>query len=337
MKSVSLIIPNWNGADLLRAYLPSVIAAQKNYQGYGEVIVVDDASTDDSVTALQREFPNVSLVLHKQNKGFGKACWSGALAANNPVLIFLNSDVKVEPNFIAPLTCCFEDPTVFSASPLIFNEDGTLSDVTISVPYFRRGKIRYRPFPVELLLQNKTELPSSWYTLFPVGAAFAVDRTRFLNLQGFDDLFYPFYYEDTDLGFRAWRRGWKCEVVPESRVVHFHFGTIARSFKPFKVRALRKRNRLFFLWKNLTSPKLFVEHILYQGLRLCYRSLVLDGTIHLATILAIPGFFKTIRRRRAENLFAVCSEEEIFQTIAAAWTKNRQVLETAYLDARRSI
>jgi GT2 family glycosyltransferase len=328
MKSVSIVIPNWNGADLLRSYLPSVLEAKEKYQGRTEIIVVDDASTDPSVNLLSKEFPDVKLIVHDKNRGFGKACWSGALAARYPVLIFLNSDVKVDPLFIAPLVKCFEDPDVFTASPLIFDEDKELSNVTISIPYLRRGKLRYKSIPPQLLLNSPTVLPRPWYTLFPLGGAFAVDRERFITLQGFDDLFEPFYYEDTDLGFRAWRRGWQCVVVPGARVTHYHQGTIARSFKKFKVKAIRKRNRLFFIWKNFTTTRLLWQHIFFQILRLCYRPFCLDGMVHVATILAIPGFSKAMRKRRAEKNDAVYSEEKIFNIISSAILKNRQFLES---------
>ena len=328
MNSASIIIPNWNGADLLRAYLPSVLEAKEKYQGQVEIIVIDDASTDQSVELLNKEFSDIKLIIHPHNKGFGQACWSGAQAARHAVLIFLNSDVKVDPNFIDPLASAFNDPAVFAASPLIFDGAGQLSNVTINIPYFRRGKLRYQAFPPQLLLDNLSPLPNPWYTLFPLGGAFAADRRRFISLQGFDDLFNPFYYEDTDLGFRAWRRGWHCIVVPSSSVTHFHEGTIARSFKKFKVRAIRKRNRLFFLWKNLTSTKLLWQHILYHLLRLCYRPFCLDGMVHIATILAIPSFFKAMHRRRLEKNAAVHSEEKIFQMIGSANAANRQTIET---------
>ena len=328
MKSVTIIIPNWNGANLLQEYLPSVLEAKKKYHGRVEVMVVDDASTDASVQLLQEEFPSIKAFVHKHNRGFGKACWSGARAARPSVLIFLNSDVKVTPDFIAPLVECLQDPTVFAASPLIFNDKGELSNVTISIPYFRRGKIRYKSFAPQQLMNDSARLPNPWYTLFPIGAAFAVNRERFIALQGFDDLFYPFYYEDTDLGFRAWRRGWKCIVVPESRVTHYHTGTIARSFKQFKVSAVRKRNRLFYLWKNLTSKRLLRTHLLFQLLRVCYRPFCLDGMILVATILAIPGFGQAMRRRREEQNCIVNSEEEIFKIIGAANQDNRRVLES---------
>jgi GT2 family glycosyltransferase len=328
MRSVSIIIPNWNGEDLLRCYLPSVLDAKKNFRGRVEVIVVDDCSTDQSVCLLQKEFPSVNLIVHKRNQGFGKACWCGARAAVHRVLVFLNTDVKVDPNFIGPLVSCFESPHIFSASPLIFDEVGGLSDATMSIPYFRRGKIRYKSYPFQELLNNDSTLPYPWYTLFPLGAAFAVDRERFLELQGFDDIFNPFYYEDNDLGFRAWRREWECVVVPESHVIHFHKGTIARSFKKYRVRAIRKRNRLLFLWKNLTSDKLLWQHFIFQILRLCYRPFCLDTTIHVATILAIPHFIKSMHKRRLEKHSVVYSEEKIFQIIDSACSANRQLIET---------
>jgi GT2 family glycosyltransferase len=328
MKSVSVIIPNWNGSDLLRAHLPSVLEAKEKYCEKVEIIVVDDASTDASVKLLQEKFPSIKAIVHEHNRGFGKACWSGAQAAQHPILIFLNSDVKVTPDFIKPLVNCLEDPTAFAASPLIFDNCGNLSNVTISIPYFRRGKIRYKSFAPQQLQNNAAQLPNPWYTLFPIGAAFAVDRVRFIRMQGFDDLFDPFYYEDTDLGFRAWRRGWKCVVVPEARVTHFHTGTIARSFKQVKVRAIRKRNRLFYLWKNLTTTRLLRQHIFFQLLRICYRPFCLDWMILVATVLAIPGFSAAMRRRRQEQKFVVNSEEKIFQIISSANQANQQVIES---------
>jgi GT2 family glycosyltransferase len=328
MKSVSIIIPNWNGQDLLRSYLPSVLEAKAKYKGRAEVIVVDDASTDSSAKMLRRDFADIKLIVHEHNKGFGPACWSGALAAVHPVLIFLNSDVEVNSAFIEPLADSFNNPDIFAASPLIFDEDGKLSNVTISIPYFRRGKLRYKSFSPQLLLNNAPSLPNPWYTLFPLGGAFAVDRQRFIALQGFDELFHPFYYEDTDLGLRAWRRGWQCIVVPGSCVTHMHQGTIARSIQQFKIKSIRKRNRLLFLWKNFTSARMLGSHIFFQILRLCYRPFRLDGMIHVATILAIPSFPKAMRRRRAEKIVAVYSEDKIFEIISSANMQNRQKIES---------
>jgi GT2 family glycosyltransferase len=234
----------------------------------------------------------------------------------------------VAPDFVKPLVDCLQDPTVFAASPLIFNDQGELSNVTICIPYFRRGKIRYRSFAPQQLLNLPAPLPNPWYTLFPIGGAFGVNRARFIELQGFDDLFHPFYYEDTDLGFRAWRRNWKCIVVPESMVTHYHTGTIRRSFKRLKVRAIRKRNRLFYLWKNLTTVRLLWEHFIFQLLRICYRPFRFDWMPLVATILAVPGFRAAMRKRRQEQKCIVNSEEDIFRIINSANQANRRVIES---------
>jgi len=327
MKSVSIIIPNWNGADLLQTYLPSVLQAQEKYGGEVEILVVDDASTDASLNLLREDFPDIKTVVHPHNLGFGQACWSGAQAAEHAVLIILNSDVRVAPDFIEPLVQCLADPMAFAASPLIFNGSGQLSNVTISIPYFKRGKIRYKSFDPQLLLSNGPHLPNPWLTLFPIGAAFAVDRARFLELQGFDELFNPFYYEDTDLGFRAWRRGWKCIVVPDSRVTHHHASTIGRSFKQYRVSAIRKRNRLLYLWKNLTTARLLRQHLLFQLLRVCYRPFCLDWMILVATILAVPGFNAAMQRRCQEQKCVVNSEDKIFEIINSANQANRRAIE----------
>lgn len=326
--SVSIIIPNWNGADLLQAYLPSVEKACKNYHGDTELIVVDDASKDDSLPVLKRCFPEVRVVRHEFNQGFGKACGSGAKSAIHPYIVFLNSDIAVDPNFIAPLIQPFDNPSVFAVSPLIFNEDGSPVDVTITTPYLQRGKIRFKPPRLEHLQTGTDSLPYPWHTLFPLGGAFAVDRGRFLELEGFDPLFEPFYYEDTDLGFRAWRRGWTCVVAPESRVIHFHNGAIARSFKYFRIKVIAKRNRLLFLWKNLTTPALFRQHMIFHFLRLLYAPFKLNGLVIIATLLAFPKLPAAMQRRAKEKEAAVFSEKEIFAAIRTANTANCKAIES---------
>jgi propionyl-CoA synthetase len=130
---------------------------------------------------------------------------------------------------LAPLCRAFDAPDTFAASPLVLDETGLVTGVTITVPYLGRGRVRYRSETAQSLASGTAE-PLPWYTLFPSGGAVLVHRERFLALGGFDPLFHPFYYEDTDLGMRAWRRGWTCVVVPEGRVTHPDGGTIRRSF-----------------------------------------------------------------------------------------------------------
>jgi hypothetical protein len=112
----SVVIPNWNGKDLLAKYLPSVIEACSD----SEVMVVDNGSTDGSVEFLSEKFPRVRVLALGRNLGFGGGSNAGFRAAKGDVVVLLNSDMRVEPDFLAPLLSAFTDDKVFAVSCQIF-------------------------------------------------------------------------------------------------------------------------------------------------------------------------------------------------------------------------
>ena len=319
MKPLSVVIPSWNGVSLLRRCLPSVLSAVAQYGGVAEVVVVDDGSADDSASMLAAEFPTVRVVRHPVNRGFGPACKTGIEAAEHPIVVLLNSDVRVEPGFLAPLAARFDHPAAFAVSPLILDSEGDLGNVTISVPYVRRGKIRYRSVPTGRLLEPGASQAGPWYTSFPLGGAVALDRSRFLALGGFDPLFEPFYYEDTDLGLCAWRRGWTCEVVPDSRVFHEGGGTIGRSFERSRVRTIQKRNRVLFHVKNLTAPWMLAAYLLQHTFRVFAGLFRLDFAQAGGAFEAVPHLGHALARRRVERAAELRTPAEVFATISTQW------------------
>lgn len=325
MRNVSVVIPNWNGADLLATTLPAALAAASAHPGRAEVIVVDDGSTDGSRDVVKAH-GGVTLVEHDRNLGFGAACLSGATSARHEVVFLLNSDARPDPGALGPLCDAFDAPDVFAASPLVLDEAGSVAEVTISVPYLRRGRIRYRGRSAEALSARSAVPVPPWYTFFPLGGAIAVHRARFLALGGFDALFHPFYYEDVDLGFRAWRRGWSCVVVPESRVVHVGGATIGRAFTRRHVRVIRKRNRLLLHCKNLTRPGAPALFLAQQSLRAIARLFRLDPVELLGTLAAIPQLPAALARRRIERAAVVRSDREILALIEGRWRANLAAL-----------
>lgn len=324
---VSVVIPSWNGADLLAANLPAVLRAAEAYPGEAEVVVVDDGSEDATREVVGR-FPGARLVAHERNRGFGAACLSGAKSARCELVFLLNSDARPDAHALEPLARAFEVPDTFAASPLLLDSEGGVSEVTISVPYLRRGRIRYRRRSFEAL-SLPAPTPRVWYTFFPLGGAILVDRKRFLELGGFDTLFHPFYYEDVDLGLRAWRRGWSCVVVPESRVTHAGGGTIGRSFPRLRVRVIRKRNRILLHCKNLTGRGALPLHLAQQVLRAATRLLRLDPVELLASLRAVPRLRVALARRREERAAAVRSEDEILALIEGRWHANVEAIRGA--------
>ena len=117
--AASVVIPNWNGRDLLEKYLPSVIEALAGDPA-NEVVVVDNGSTDGSADFVRANFPQVKLLALPRNFGFGGGSNAGFEAAANPVVVLLNSDMRVAPDFLAPLLEGFDDSEVFAVSCQIF-------------------------------------------------------------------------------------------------------------------------------------------------------------------------------------------------------------------------
>ena len=324
-RSVSVVVPNWNGADLLAKNLPVVFEALRCHPASAELIVVDDGSHDDS-RAVVSALGGIRLVTHERNRGFGTACMTGVLAARHDLVLLLNSDARIEPGTLAHLCRAFDADDTFAASPLVVDEQGGITDVTINVPFLRRGRIRYRSDAARSLGSAAAgSLP--WYTSFPSGGAMLVHRERFLALGGFDPLFHPFYYEDVDLGMCAWRRGWTCVVVPEGRVTHGGSGTINRSFNHFRIAVIRKRNRVLFHCKNLTETRDLAAHIGQQVRRALARLVWLDVLELLGLLSALPHLPAALARRRAQRASACRSEREIFELIEARWRAKQESRE----------
>ncbi|MEZ6188554.1 MAG: glycosyltransferase [Planctomycetota bacterium] len=321
-RGVSLVVPNYNGAELLREHVPTLLAAAEAYPGPAEVVIVDDGSQDASRQVVEGELAPARLVVHPQNRGFGPACKTGVEAAAHEVVVLLNSDVSVEPDFLAPLLEHFADPDVFSVSPLILDRAGEPSKVSVNHPYVRRGDLKWRGVDPQTLLRlgrepGRRELLS----LFGLGGAIALSRARFLELGGFDPLYRPFYHEDVDLGLMAWRRGWKVLVDPRSRVQHLDGGTINRFHAPFRVRVARRRHRLLCGWKHAEGAWRRAQRWGLWG-RICTRWLKLDLRFYWALASALGRWGEARRARRRELAATKVALLEVFPRIAASWPED---------------
>ena len=251
----SIVIPNWNGLDLLRANLPSVLEAAAKVPGT-EILVVDNASTDGSAEFLKAEYPQVNVLQLSTNQGFAGACNLGARAIKNDIVVFLNNDMRVEDSFLPALLDEFTDPLLFAASSQIFFADTTKKreETGLTEVWWHHGTLHvgHRSDPL---------IQSAYPCAYPGGGSSAFDRAKFLELGGFDHLFHPFYYEDTDLGFRAWKRGWKVLYQPQSIVHHEHRGTIGKKFSPEYIDTVIRSNSLLYCWKNIHSWRLLSSHL----------------------------------------------------------------------------
>ena len=255
--AASVVIPNWNGKDLLARYLPSVVAALAGNPA-NQIVVVDNGSADGSAEFVRSAFPQVKLVALENNLGFGGGSNAGFQAADNDIVVLLNSDMRVEPDFLAPLLEGFADPAVFAVSCQIFFRDpGKLREETgLTQGWWQDGSLRVRH-----------RIDPAIDCLFPCfyggGGSCAFHRRKFLELGGFDRLLAPFYLEDTDLGYLAWKRGWKVLYQPRSVVHHEHRGTIGKRFREEQIQTVLKKNFLLFAWKNIHEWPRLTSHFFF--------------------------------------------------------------------------
>lgn len=256
--AASVVIPNWNGRDLLEKYIPSVVKAMAGHPD-NEIIVIDNASTDDSVAFLQNNFPQVRVIALPKNLGFGGGSNMGFQHAKNDIVVLLNSDMEVEPDFLAPLLAGFDHPSVFAVSCQIFFQDPAKQreETGLTQGWWENGGLRvgHRTDPA---------VDRAFPCFYPGGGSGAFDRAKFLELGGFDPLFHPFYVEDTDLGMQAWKRGWRVLYEPRSRVWHQHRGTIGRKFSQRFIDSTIQKNFLLWSWKNIHEPGRFTAHIFFS-------------------------------------------------------------------------
>jgi GT2 family glycosyltransferase/glycosyltransferase involved in cell wall biosynthesis len=318
--AASVVIPNWNGRDLLEKYLPSVIEALAGNPA-NEVVVVDNGSTDGSADFLREHFPGVTLVALPENLGFGGGSNAGFRAAKNDIVVLLNSDMRVAPDFLAPLLEGFRDPLVFAVScQIFFTDPNKLREETgLTQAWWQDGGLRVSH-------RNDPAVTDLFPCFYGGGGSCAFDRAKFLELGGFDPLLEPFYLEDTDLGYMAWKRGWKVLYQPRSIVYHEHRGTIGKRYSPEYIQDVLRKNFLLFCWKNIHEVSRLSEHFFFawSGAVLA----VLFGELPLRPNLrsiwrAFRQLPQAVRSRRRALALSAITDTEAFRRPLGGYFRDR--------------
>jgi GT2 family glycosyltransferase len=292
----SIVIPCYNTAELLRKNLPLVLKAAGNPQNnILEVIVVDDGSPDTSADVVKKEFPQIRLIKHRVNRGFSAAVNTGVRMAKGDLVCLLNTDVIPADNFLVSVSAHFEQKEIFAVS---FHE----KDYSWAKGDFKTGYLNHS-------LGKESSGPH--ISLWASGGSAVFRRDYWMSLGGMDEkLFSPFYWEDIDLSFRAYKRGLSVLWDPMAQVEHKHESTIGQLSKGYTQR-IKERNELLFIWKNITSSHLFGMHIR----ALFARMLRHPGYIRIV-LMAMAKAPLVDRARRKERKEAKVSDETIFARFA---------------------
>lgn len=251
---VSIIIVSWNARVLLEQFLPTVVATE--YPNL-EIIVADNASTDDSVQWMQERHPEVTIVQHPENWLFCKGNNEAVPHSSGEYVVFLNNDVAVPPGWLMPLVELMENnPDVGAVQPKILNHArpdefeyaGAAGGFLDRYGYpFARGRLFTS-------LEKDTGQYDNRQDIFWAGGAAFMVRKMALDDVGLFDTLLEMHMEEIDLCWRLWKSGWKVMIEPASSVYHVGGGSLSAS-NPKKA-YYNFRNSFLLLYKHLPRKEL---------------------------------------------------------------------------------
>jgi GT2 family glycosyltransferase len=298
---VAIIILNYNGEKLIPLCLPSIIEAKKNSKYDTEIIVIDNESTDASIEILGSFKDEVSTVKHKNE--FLCSFNDVVLETSADIVILFNNDIKVDRNFINPLIEVFaKKKDTFLVAPKVLDFKGNLEGANT------KGYLHFGLFWASAKFKNWQKSVNVFSHTFSSGFG-AFDRKKFIQIGGYDDLYLPGRFEDMDLGLRAWRRGWRLYYQPESVVYHLGQATFKKKFGKRGIDLIDARNLFIFIWKNLYSYKLWIEHLFFLPFWFIWWAVK-------GKFFYFKGFFLALKRwkeiieKKSQNFYI--SEEVIF-------------------------
>ncbi|MGM0545189.1 MAG: glycosyltransferase family 2 protein [Bacteroidota bacterium] len=254
MPFFSIIIVSWNALHHLKKYFPSVAATE--YPDF-EIILADNASTDGSKQWIREHYPEVKIAEFDKNYGYCGGNNRAVPYAKGDILLFLNNDVRVEPDWLHGLAMCFnKSPEIAAVQPKMLSDEqpdffeyaGAAGGFLDQFGYpFCRGRI----FDTVERDENQYDFPTD--ILWASGAALAIRKEQFKKVGPFDEDF-EFHMEEIDLCWRLWNMGYRVRYCPDSTIYHLGGGSLPMD-SPRKV-YYNYRNNLRMIWKNSSTDTL---------------------------------------------------------------------------------
>lgn len=320
----SVVILNWNGADVMRRFLPSVI--EHTTLPDTEVVVVDNGSTDDSLTYLQSLLPtpearaaHLRIIANDTNYGFATGYNRAIASMDSEIVVLLNSDVCVTKGWLTPVVDYMQahpevgaaQPKILAYNSLLAHQQDDSQPVTFEHAGAAGGYIDRLGYPfcrgrmMSYVAPDKGQYDTVARTFWVSGAAFFIRTKLYNELGGLDDSFFA-HMEEIDLCWRLNCRGYQLVCVPQSAVYHLGGGALAYD-NPRKT-YLNFRNNLLMIYKNLPQP--YLRRVLFSRFFLDYvaalQALITLKPRHSAAIIRARFDFlhmkRTLTQKRQENL-----------------------------------
>ena len=298
---IAVVILNWNGQKWLEKFLPTVIEKSS----MANIYIADNASTDNSVSFIENNFPEVKIIQNQLNEGYAKGYNDALKGLKEKYFVLLNSDIEVTDNWIEPIINLMEENSNISACQpkiLDYNNKDSFEYAGASGGYidnlgypFTRGRI------FDSIESDNNQYDDVKEIFWASGACLFVRAEHFNEVNGFDNDFFA-HQEEIDLCWRLKIKGYQVMVHPRSVVYHVGGGTLNDS-SPFKT-YLNFRNNLFMLTKNLNFLSLLIT---------LYFRLPLDGIAAVTLLKKKNGFMHLLAVLRAHLVFYVSIPRLLFK------------------------
>ncbi|EKE14461.1 MAG: glycosyl transferase family protein [uncultured bacterium] len=262
---ISIIIPVYKNYEMFYKYLE----INKKYFEGCEVIIMNDYPQENITKQVKKIYSNAIVVDNNKNLGFSSNVNRGVLKSTRDYIFLMNSDVVlIDNSFSHALDHFKKDQNLFAVGFAQIEKDG--KTVGSNRAYFQNGLINHSHQPVT----NHQQLISNFWA---EGGSSIFNKKLFIDLGLCDEFYNPFYWEDIDLSYRAWKAGYKIFYDPNIKVEHHHESTIGKYFNESKILKTAFRNQLIFHWKNLTDKDLILKHL-----------------FNIPKFIFVPGFFDAL-------------------------------------------
>ncbi len=315
---VSVATVTWNGKSHLQTLLPTLQAT-----GCGEILVVDNGSSDGSQALVRESFPAIHLIENETNRGFAHPCNQAAETASGRYLAFINNDMKAHPDWLRKALPLLGGPTVCAGSRIL-NWSGEQID-------FNGSSLQYLGYALQRDIGRVVEeVSQDGEVLFPCGGAMLIDRKVFLEVGGFDPDYFALF-EDVDLGWRLWVMGYRVAFAAESVTYHRGHSTL-KTKNLAKVRYLMHRNALLTILKNYDDEHF--QKILPLAIRLAIKRAVHFSGVHPEAFYMwsdveakLEDGDSEARKRLLDSLNHIVAVDDVLKQLPGLMQKRKRIQE----------
>jgi len=290
-QGISVVIPNYNGKDLLELNLPGIYASLKHANVEYEIIVTDDCSSDDSIEFLKTNYPDIKVVSTDTNLGFSGNSNHGIKNASKTLTCITNTDVNFDINYFKNALPHFNHENLFAVKGKIVNYEGDPDNITTinetCLTYIKRGIIRFK---CDIEPDNNKINKDIGGQYVGLGCCFVANTHHLKAIGGFYEIFSPYYWEDSDIAITALEQGYSLIYEKDCIIHHNHGSTISKTQASSKRKRISNRNKILFTWLHLKGSMNWIKHISFIFINLLTRWIAFDFSYYISLFSAIKRY-----------------------------------------------